>query len=554
MEKKGITRKRFLEKTAKTAAVVAASSAVPGLITGCKKSEAEFDVIIRGGTVYDGSLSEPQVVDIGIKGDKITAIGKIEKEAARTIDAVGLIVTPGFIDVHTHCDLTFERLGMKRLLAYVFPSFKGNYNYLYQGVTTVVTGNCGYGYTDLNRWFDIHESVGFGSNVYHHIPHSALRLELFGEKQPEKLSTEQLEAFKRRVAEEMEKGAIGFSTRLDAPPGSLTVTEELIEIAKVVQKYGGLYATHMRDESGKIYDDGSYGVLRSIEEAVEIGRESGIPVQISHIKIDSPINNLKASRLLTLIEDARKEGLNVTADQYPYNAGSTFITAVVPNRYVDDSGIKKEYRNAEGKKEVIRAIHEETFSHMGPEKTLVVWNPANEDLEGKNLKEIAEMRGKDPAECLFELSCEEKLPAGVFFSQDMSIVRDLMPHDYVFTISDGWTIPKDMMKPHPRLYGTFPKKLRQFVLEEKLMSLKAAIRSMTSLPAEKFKMEGRGRIVEGNFADITVFDPKTIADKATYTDPHRYAEGIEYVLVNGVIGIDGGKATGDRGGRPIRRT
>jgi N-acyl-D-amino-acid deacylase len=553
MKKEGVTRRRFLEKTAKTAAVVAASSTVPGLITGCKKSEAEFDIIIKGGTVYDGSLAEPKIVDIGIKGDKITAIGKIEGNAARTIDATGLIVTPGFIDVHTHCDLTFKRLGMKRLLAYVFPSFKGNYNYLYQGVTTVVTGNCGYGYTDLNEWFDIHESVGFGSNVYHHIPHGALRLELFGEKQPEKLSAEQLETFKRKVAEEMEKGAMGFSTRLDVPPGSMTATEELIEIGKVVQKYGGLYATHMRDESGTIYDDGSYGVLKSIEEAIEIGRKANLPVEISHLKINSPINNLKASRLLALIENARKEGLDVTADQYPYDSGSTDITAIIPQKYVDSAGVIKNYRDGAGRKELKQAI-DVSFKDLGPEKTLVVWYPGKEELEGKTLKEVAEMTGKDAAECLIDMGSEEKLPVGVFFSQDMNVVRNLMPHDYIFTISDGWTIPKDMMKPHPRLYGTFPKKLRQFVLEEKLLTLKAALRSMTSLPAAKFKMKGRGTIAEGNFADITVINLKTIADKATYTDPHQYAEGVEYVLVNGVIGIDGGKATGDRGGRPVRRT
>lgn len=551
-EKDSISRREFLERTAKTAALTAAAGSVSALLGACTGPEAEFDIVIRGGTVYDGSPSEPMIADVGIKGDRITAVGKIAGKAERTIDAKGLIVTPGFIDVHTHCDLTFKRLGAKRLLAHVFPSFKGNYNYLYQGVTTVVTGNCGYGYTDLNEWCDIQESVGFGSNVYHLIPHGDVRLELFGENQPQKLDAEQLKRFKKKIAEEMEKGAIGFSTRLDAPPGSSTDSKELIEIGRLVQKYGGIYATHMRDETGKVYDDGKIGVLKSIQEALEVGRRAGIPVQISHLKINSPVGDCRASELLDLIESARKEGLDITADQYPYAAASTEIGAIIPQRFMDAGGVIERYRGGGHRKELKKAI-EESFIDLGPEKTLVVWYPDKEKYEGRTLKEIAEMTGKDAADCLIDMGSEKKMPVGVFFSQDISVVRALMPHDYIFTISDGWTIPRGMTKPHPRLYGAFPKKLRQFVLEERLMTLKAAIRSMTSLPAEKFRMKGRGKIAKGNFADIAVINLRTIADKATYTDPHQYAGGVEYVLVNGVLGIDGGKATGSRGGRPIRR-
>ena len=338
-----MTRRKFIAAAAKTAALVAATGAVPELVASASR-QYDFDTLITGGTVYDGTDAAPQVADIGIRKGRIAAIGKITGTAANIIDAKGLIVTPGFIDIHTHCDLTFKRLGIKRYLAYVMPSFKGNYNYLYQGVTTVVTGNCGMGYTNLEEWFDIHKSVNFGSNVYHLAPHGDIRLEVFGKNQPEKLSPNQLDALKERIAVEMEKGAMGFSTRLDVPPGTLAHTEELIEIGKVVHKYGGLYATHMRDESGTKDGNGKFADVKSIEEAIRIGRKAGIAVEISHLKISAPFNNLKASQLLDLIGTARHKGLDVTADQYPYDSGSTDIGFLIPLKYMDANGLKKEYR------------------------------------------------------------------------------------------------------------------------------------------------------------------------------------------------------------------
>lgn len=548
MEKKAITRRDFLEKTA--LAAIAAAGGTSVLTAGCGRPVADFDLVIKGGTIYDGSLSAPRVTDIGVKGDRIKFIGKIDGKCTRTIDAGGLVVTPGFIDVHTHCDLTFKRLGIKRLMAHVLPSFKGNYNYLYQGVTTVVTGNCGYGYTDIDEWSGIHTSAGFGGNAYHLIPHGDLRLELFGQNQPARLDPEQLRALKSKVALEMEKGAAGFSTRLDVPPGSLASTGELIEIARVVARYGGLYATHMRDESGRRHTDGGRGVLRAIEEAIEIGREAGIAVQISHLKIDAPINDLAPSIVLELIEGARKSGLDITADQYPYPAASTDITAIVPREYLDSAGVIKKYREGNARKELKKAI-DESFADLGPDKTLIVWYPDRDEYEGKTLKEIAGTSGREAAECLIDMASEKKPPVAIFFSQEIDVVRELMKPEYVFTASDGWTIPMGMMKPHPRLYGTFPRKIRRFAMEEKIVSLNQAIRSMTSLPAEKFKMKGRGRIAEGCFADIAVINLNTITDNAAYSDPHRYASGIEYVLVNGTVALEKGMATGDRGGRLV---
>ncbi len=551
---KGVTRREFLGTAAAAAAGIAIAGAAPLLISGCSGTsyDADFDMVIKGGTIYDGVHSKPYRADIGIKGDRIAAIGKINGRAAKTIDASGLVVTPGFIDIHTHCDLTFQKTGAKRHLARVMPSWKGNYNYLYQGVTTVVTGNCGYGYTDTRKWLGMVNSIEFGTNVAHLAPHGMLREELFGEKQPVKLDAAQLAALKKRVAEEVEKGALGVSTGLEYAPGLLSDTAELIEVARMSAHYGGIYATHMRDETGRATKNGKAGVFEAIEEALEVGRRANIPVEISHLKISAPIGGLRGRNVLDLIRKARAEGLDVTADQYPYNAGSTYISILLPEEMRAPEGVRDIFKTKEGKKQIREAI-EKSFIDMGPEKTLISWYPGNEKLEGKNLKEIADMTGKPPSECYAEMVCDEKCPMGVFFSMDMDIVREIMPAGFIITASDGWTVPKDMMKPHPRVYGTFPRKLREFVMKEKILSLPDAIRSMTSLPAEKFRIRNRGILKDGYFADITVFDANTIRDKATYQDPHQYSEGVRFVLVNGTVSIENGIATGDRAGRGLPR-
>lgn len=558
METSGVSRRKVLGMAARTACMLAAAGTLPPLVhaaPGKGRSvtlKTDLDVIIRNGTIYDGTTDEPYQADIGIRGDKIFAIGSITGRAPRDIDAAGLIVTPGFIDVHTHCDLTFQRVGFKRYLAYTMPSWKGNYNFLYQGVTTVVTGNCGYGYTDSDYWLNLVDTLGFGTNVATLAPHGMLREKLCGADQRPMLSPRELDALKGMVADEMAKGAVGFSSGLAYAPGWLSPTEELIALAKVTRRHGGIYATHIRDETGKPTTTGGIGVLESLHEAIEVGRRAEIPVEISHLKIDAPINNVHPERILEIIEAARREGLPIHADQYPYDAGSTTITILLPNEFVTSTGLQDRYKTKAGRAEV-RAAIEQVFTYLPPEKTLITMDTTDPSHEGKTLKAIAEQQGKPAADCYVDMVCEEIPPIGVFFSQDMDIVRALMPHDYIITASDGWTVPKGMTNPHPRVYGTFPKKIRQFVLTEKRLDLKAAIRSMTSLPAEKFNLQGRGRIAEGNYADIAVIDMKTLTDHATYLKPHQYAEGVNYLLVNGVVAIEKGVATGDRGGRALRK-
>ncbi|MBI9082671.1 MAG: D-aminoacylase [Desulfobacterales bacterium] len=556
-----VTRREFIGTTAKAAAAVTVAGAVSTMAVGCSAKprpdtgEGPADLVITNGLVYDGSGSEPKKVDIAVRGDRIVTVGQQVTVApgVKIIDAVGKTVTPGFIDVHTHCDLTFKRTGWKRHLARVISSWKGNHNYLYQGVTTVVTGNCGYGYTDTEKWYAIAESVGFGTNVAHLIPHGILREDLFGEEaQPKKLTAAQLDRMRSRVAEEMGKGAFGMSSGLEYAPGCLVENAELISLAKVVGRYNGLYTSHIRDESGKICDNGKHAVINAMEETIAVAREAGVPVEISHLKISAPIAGTPPAMLLETIEKARAEGLNVNADQYPYAAGSTVLTFLAPNEMKTASGIKAKYKTPEGRKQIEAAI-KEVFAYAPPEKTLITMYDEKEEYEGKTLAEIGEIEGRSAALSFVDMACEDNPPMAVFFFQDMDVVKALMPRDFIITASDGWTNPKNMGKPHPRVYGTFPRKLRRFVMDDKLMALSLAIRSMTSLPAEKFGIAKRGRIAEGYFADIAVLDMDRIGDHATYTDPHRNSTGIDHLLVNGVLSIENGLATGDRSGYALRR-
>lgn len=550
----GMTRRDFMIRGASAAACVMAAASLPQVFPygSLARADVPFDFIIRDGSVYDGISSDPVQMDIGIKGELITAVGMIKAEARRVIDAAGIIVTPGFIDIHTHCDETFRRAGWKRHLAGLMPSWRGNYNYLYQGVTSVVTGNCGYGYTDTDQWLSRVDSLGFGSNVYHLVPHGVLREELFGENQPENLSGDQMDLLKQRVREEMDKGAVGLSFGLEYAPGILAPFAEVADLARVVKGYGGLVTIHRRDETGRIHSDGRPGTLRSTEEAVEVARSTGVRVQISHIKIARPFSGVKPSQVLDIIEGARAQGLDVSSDHYPYDASSANITLLLPDAFKRGLTVRDEYRSSQGRREIREAI-QKVFAYLGPERILISMYPANDAWEGKTLSAISE-ETRMPADALFaDMACEDPSPMGVFFSMESEDVKAFMQPGYMLTSTDGWTVPKGMTKPHPRCYGAFARKVHDYVFSERVVGLAQAIRSMTSLPAERFGIKGRGIIREGAYADVAMIDLKNYADHATYLDPHQYASGIRHLLVNGRLGIDQGQATGDRGGRALRR-
>ncbi len=543
-----ITRRDFL----KGAVTTGTACLVGPLVT--YGSGSGYDTIIRNGMVYDGTLAKPYIADIGIRGDRIVAIGSNLGEGAQIIDATGLIVTPGFIDVHNHGDLTFQRLGKDVVTAASrIPSLAGNHSYIYQGVTTLVTGNCGFGYTNVNELYDVLTKVKFGNNVYHLAPHGAIREELFGYNQPQKLTPQQLEAMKKKVAEEMEKGAAGLSTGLEYAPGALTDTEELIELAKIVKKYNGVYVSHIKDLTGKIYDNGRIGVIEALKEAIEVGKKANVPVHISHIQINEPINSMTAKPMIELIAKARAEGVDITADAYPYDAGVTWLTMLTPAKYKTDKGIKKEYKNAKGREELKKAV-EETFKYLGPERTTIIIYPERQDYEGKTIKEIADMEKKTPSDMYVDMVCSNDAPQAIMNDQDMRNVKEfLMRYDFVFVSSDGWTTIKDVGKPHPRCYGAYPRMIKKFVVDDKILDMSAVIRAMTSLPADKFRMKDRGKLAVGYLADIAVINLQELADHATYNNPHQYSTGVEYLFVNGRLSLAQGTTTTQRGGKASKR-
>jgi N-acyl-D-aspartate/D-glutamate deacylase len=544
-------------RSGKVLAAASVLAGAPGLVSGCatiRLFEPENTILLRNGTVYDGTLAEPVQADILIHGDRIVEIGNLaDVKAARTIDASGLAITPGFIDIHTHSDLPFKKIGMGRLAAYAMPSWKGNYCYLYQGVTTIVTGNCGYGYTDTAYWLDMVDSLAFGSNVYHLAPHGEMRCELFSSNQPGQLTGRQMEAMERRLAEELEKGAVGFSSGLEYAPGLLTPPDELVELNKIVRKYGRIYTTHVRDLTGRTSPSGRPAVEVTLDEAFDTARQADVPVQISHLMIKAPLNNAKADRLLEMIDKARKSGLAVTADQFPYSAGQTLLSSRLPVDFKDVEGVREEFRTKKGRDLICKAI-EERFAYNGPENIRIAMCPEHPSYEGRTLSEIAGTEGRSPAETYAELVCEKRSPMAIFSDQDERNVIEIMSKDSIITASDGFTIPHGKFRMHPAAYGTFPRKFRQSVLERKEMSASAAIRTMTSLPAEAFNLKQRGKIAKGYYADLAVIDLKRFRDNATFTDPHLYAEGVVHLFVNGVQAMENQKPTGRRGGRGLRMT
>ena len=513
---------------------------------------AGFDTLISGGTVYDGSSNDPRVADIGIVADKITAVGDLSKaEAKRVIDASGLIVTPGFIDVHNHSDMLFNKAGDKRYMSILIPAWKGNYNYITQGVTTIVTGLCGQGYADTDKWLGLAGLIKYGTNVYHLIPYGEIRTKLFGNDQPRELTGEQLESLKRNVELEMKKGATGVSVGLEYAPDCFTTTDELVEIAKVVNKYGGVYVAHIRDNTGTLDKKGVPGVLTAIRETVEIGRRAKLPVHVSHIQLNLPWNNVEAKQMYGLIEKARREGIDITADQHPYEAGYAIISYRLADEFKTATGVNDKYKTQKGRL-ILKKEAERIFSFLTPEKIMITFCPAEKKYENKTVADIAKMQNCTPAEAYVALCCMPGAPYALFFEISEEINRGNMPHDYVFTVSDGYTVFRPGMSPHPRFYGCFPHKIRKYAIEEKLMSVNDAIRSMTSLPAKKFDLKGRGMIAPGNFADIAVIDLKNFTDRATYMERELYSTGVMYLLVNGVVSIESGKITGKSGGRPLK--
>ena len=510
------------------------SFAQRGTEKNLKNDELKLDLLIRGGTVVDGSGSAPKRADIGIRGDRIVFIGKAAKlkvAAAKTLDASGMIIAPGFVDPHTHA---LEDLSN--------PKLNGNENYLMQGVTTVVTGNDGGGPVNVGETLEKWERQGIGTNAALLVGHGSVRSLVMGDDD-EQPSVEQLARMKNTTGQAIGEGAFGMSTGLFYAPGSFAKIEEVIEIAKAVAEKGGIYDTHLRDE-------GSYsiGLLGSIRETIRIAREAKIPVHISHIKALGTDVWGQSRKVIRVIRQARAGGLKITANQYPYTASGTNLTAALVPRWAEAGGnvqLLERIKDQNLRPRLFSEMEANLKRRNGAE-ALLITRSRDRQLIGKTLGALALERKKSPIETALEIITNGG--AGVAsFNMSETDIENFMKQGFVMTGSDGST-------GHPRKYGTFPRKLREYVFAKKLITLPFAIRASSSLTAETFGIPERGRLRVGYFADVIVFDPKTVTDSATYEQPETLAAGMKYVVINGKIVIDEGKYNGILAGRALRKT
>ncbi len=501
-------------------------------------SAADQKIVIQNATVYDGTGADGVKRNLVINGEKIESIGAGEIPAnAKIIDGTGLIVCPGFIDLHTHSDS-----------AVVSKTLKANTCYALQGVTTIVTGNCGSGPVDVATYFQAIEKGGVGANVIHQVPHNSVRRAAMGNANRTPTS-EELKKMEELVAKGMADGAWGMATGLIYNPGTYAKTEEIITLAKIVGKHNGHYASHIRNEGT--------GLLSAIEEALRIGRESGCPVHISHIKASGRAAFGLSSRAVALIQNARESGQIVTADQYPYTASSTSLSAtIVPTKYRE--GTSKEYiaRYSDPqvapalKADLARAIKERD----GGKAIQIATYSKNRSWQGLRLSEIAEKEKKDPLDIAIEIETNGGAQI-VHHGMSEEDVRVYMKQSWVATASDGSSKTADSTVPHPRSYGTFPRKIGHYSIDEKTIPLAHAIRSCSGLPAEILRLKDRGTIKAGNYADLVVFDPKAFRDRATYEKPHQLATGIRYLFLNGKMVIEDGKhKEKELAGKVLRKT
>ena len=511
--------------------------------------EFDYDIAIRGGTLYLGGFSMAGIGDVAVKGDRIVAVGQAPGKARHEINARGMIVSSGFIDLHTHCDTPFQ---MTRGIP-LPESFKANLNYITQGVTTVVTGNCGSGFTgpaEISAWLDRVDKMPFGTNVIHLFPHGDLRLRVMGKGQasrPDPAPTpEELRKMKEILNEGLRAGAWGMSTGLEYDPGARADLEELMELNQVVASHAGIYCSHLRHE-GPDPDQ----MIAAIEEAIAIGERAGTPVQISHIKCSGKQVHGMSQRVIEVIEAARARGVQVFADQYPYPAGSTTLSYLVPVDKRDGAKVLAQYCTPQGRASIYDEVANTLKNEIPPEGALISLYPWKWWLQGKTIAEIAKKRGEDPVEVAMDLACG-RIGTGIYFTMSENDLTHFMSQDWVATGSDGATFSKLLAYAHPRFYGTFPRKLRRYVYGQQVISLPFALRSMTELPAQIFEIPDRGQLEPGYFADIVVFNPDTIRDLATFEKPCQFSQGIEYLLVNGILTIERGKYTGQRGGRSLR--
>ena len=490
------------------------------------------DLLLRGGQVVDGSGSAPITADVGTAGDRIVFVGdsaKLRIRAARTIDVKVLVVSPGFIDPHAH---VLEDLADA--------ARKTNECYLMQGVTTVITGNDGGGPIQSRAMLAKWSQQGIGTNAALYVGQGAVRREVMGMSDAAP-TAQQMSQMHALVQKAMEDGALGMSTGLYYAPGSYARTEEVIELAKVAAAAGGVYDSHLRDE-----DSYTIGLLGAIREAIRIAREAGIAVNISHIKALGPEVWGQSTQAIQLIRQARSEGLRLTADQYPYTASGSSVTASLVPRWAEAGGTAALFArigDASVRPRLVQEMEQNLKRRGGPESLLII-SGRDRSLIGKTLGAVALERKEAPVEAALEIVRAGGAGVASFNMKD-SDLENFMKQDFVMTGSDG-------SQGHPRKYGTFPRKLRVYVYEKKIITLPFAIHASSALAAQTFHLADRGLLRAGYYADVIAFDPATIADRGTYEHPEVFATGMKYVIANGRIAVEDGKYTGALAGRPLR--
>ncbi len=539
-------------------------------ISWAQAPNPSFDTVIANGHIIDGTGSPWYSGDVGIRGGRIAAIGNLSAAPrARTIDARGMTVAPGFIDM----------LGQSELTILVDPRLPSK---IYQGITTEITGEGGSAaplndaivrtdrgtydhykitpdWRSFQQYFARLEKQGMGINLASYVGATQVRRMVLGDddKQP---TASQLDEMRELVRQAMREGAIGVSTSLEYAPAPYAKTDELIALASEASKFGGIYATHMRNEGSSI--------LPAIDETVRIGREGRIPVEIWHIKIAGKDNWGRMGEVVARINSARAEGIDITADTYAYTAWFNSFSAFIPP-WAHDGGdasligrLKDPVTRARIRKDMMTPSNDwdnEWQEISGPENILigVVQNPKLLPLQGKTLADLAKIQNKDPMDALFDLLIEDNAATevAVFGMSEPDVVLALQQPWVAVDNDSSGTSPDGILgveHPHPRAYGTFPRILRKYVREEKKLTLEDAIRKFSALPAQRMRLTDRGVLKAGLWADIVVFNPATIHDLATFEKPNQLSEGMEYVLVNGVAVIDQGRQTGALPGKVLR--
>ena len=498
------------------------------------------DILIRNGKVLDGTGNSWYYADVAVKDGKIMAIGNLAKyTATKTLDAKGLIVAPGFIDVHTHCEGDEKKNPLAQ-------------NFLLDGVTTVITGNCGSSNTDLAAYFSLLDSIKMSINIASLVGHNDVRKAVMGNvmRDPTEAELQQMEAI---VNQAMKDGAVGLSTGLIYIPGTYSKTAEVVRLAKIAASYGGLYASHMRDEADS--------VVEAINEAIYIGRVANIPVEISHFKLSGQQNWGRSKQTIAMIEAARKEGLDVTIDQYPYTASSTNLGTLMPDWVMADGQDSIVARLSEPAIQqkvttyMLKNLAKRKQSHFS--YPVVAYFKADTTLNGKSIEQVNLLKGKKHTAKEEAYTVMEMIKQGgaqmVFHGMGDEDVKRIMQYPFNMFASDASIRQLGVGAPHPRGYGTNARVLAKYVRDEHVISLEEAIRRMTSLPAQKFQLKNRGLLRGGYAADIVVFNEAAVQDLSTYEQPHQYSRGFKYVLVNGKLVIEDEQHNGTRSGMVLRK-